>query len=785
MRRERAIALTLAVVTLLLYGRTLFHDFVSYDDAEYVTANPVVQRGLTFEGVTWAFTTRATGNWHPVTWLSHMLDCQLYGLWPTGHHLTNLLLHLANTLLLFQLLRRLTGEDWPSAVVAGLFAWHPLHVESVAWIAERKDVLSTLFWLLALAAYVDFAKKPRRRAYGLALVWFAVGLMSKPMLVTLPLTLVLLDFWPLNRLRVAGEELFAKGWPLLREKLPFFALTAASCMVTLFAQREGGAVASLGNLSFGARLGNALLAYVGYLEKLFWPENLAVIYPLETEPSMVRIAVAVLVVLGLTVAALVSAKRRPWLTMGWLWFGITLVPVIGFVQVGLQSMADRYSYVPAIGVFIVVAWLGRELAAGKSWRIVAVRWAGGVALVGCIVGSWFQLAHWQNSITLFRRAVAVTRDNFIAQNNLGYALMAEGKLAEARALFESVLRLRPEFFLARHNYAVCLAEQGQLETALAQCDRLLETTPDYVAAHHLAGTYLERLGRTNEAILRFQHALQLAPNYGPARSSLAFLLANQGDDRAAVDALTAALRSQEDPELHYRLGNALLRLGRVDEAIAELKAAVRMNPAFAEARNNLASALVQRGERDAAILHLREAVRARPDFAEARLNLAALLGRASQWGEAAEQYRILVQSQPTNAQLHFELAVALLNRGLTGQAIPALRESLRLQPRSAGALNALALALATLAEPTLRNPEEAVRLAEAACELSRHTNAFYLDTLAVANAAAGKREEAIQAAEAAVKLASASGKANLAAGFQRRLDALRAGPSGGARLPNQ
>jgi tetratricopeptide (TPR) repeat protein len=294
-----------------------------------------------------------------------------------------------------------------------------------------------------------------------------------------------------------------------------------------------------------------------------------------------------------------------------------------------------------------------------------------------------------------------------------------------------------------------------------------------VAAHHLAGTYLEKLGRTNEAIIRFQRALQLAPHYGPARIRLAYLLTEQGDDHAAVEALTAALRSQNSPELHYRLGNSLLRLGRLDEAIAELEAAVRINPTFAEAHNNLASALVQRGERDAAILHLREAVRVRPDFAEARLNLAGLLGRAGRWGEAAEQYRILLQNQPTNAQLHFELAVALLNQGLTGQAIPELRESLRLQPGSAATFNALALALATATEPELRQPEEAVRLAEEACRLGHRTNAFHLDALAIANAAAGKWDAAIHAGEQAVALALAAGKTNSAAGFQRHLDSFR------------
>jgi tetratricopeptide (TPR) repeat protein len=581
------------------------------------------------------------------------------------------------------------------------------------------------------------SKQLERSAYRLALGWFALGLMTKPMLITLPLTLLLLDLRPLRRLQFASGEPLAGVWPLLREKLPFFALTATSCVVTLFAQQGGGTVASLADLPATARIVNSLLGYVGYLGKLCWPRNLAVIYPLDPGYSPAELGFAIALLLGLSVVALARARRQPWLTMGWFWFGITLLPVIGLVQVGLQSMADRYTYVPATGLFAAVVWQGLDCIAGRPWRRRAAQLAAGAALAGCLVGSWFQLGHWRNSTTLFQHALSVTRDNYIAQTSLGHALMTGGKPEAARPLFEEVLSLRPDHVMARHNLAVCLAEQGQLEAALAQCDRLLETAPDYVAAHHLAGVCLARLGRANEAVARFQRVLQLAPDHGPARSQLALLLADQGDDRAAAEALAAALRSQESPELRHRLGNCLLRLGRVEDAIAELRAAIRLDPGFAEAHNDLAGALVRLGDRDAAMPHLREAVRVRPDFAEARASLAGLLGRTGQWTEAAEQYRAVLQSQPSNAQVHFELAIALLNLRMPVQAVAELRESLRLQPRSAATLNALAFVLATATDARVRDPEEAVRLAGEACGLSQRTNAFHLETLGVAHAAMG------------------------------------------------
>ncbi|MGA3267810.1 MAG: hypothetical protein ABSE16_13415, partial [Verrucomicrobiota bacterium] len=456
MSHPRLIGLLLALFTLLVYLPAGHDSFLVYDDNDYVTDNQAVQDGLTWGGVKWAFTTGHAGNWHPITWLSHMLDCQLFGLNPGPQHLVNVLFHTANTVLLFVLLLRLTQALWPAALVAALFAWHPLHVESVAWIAERKDVLSTFFGLLAVLAYAQAvgaeprpaaektgaaaADVPRfthhaSRFHCLALLCFALGLMSKPMLVTLPFVLLLLDYWPLRRLNASTLQRLAA------EKIPYFLLAAISSVVTFLVQRQSEAVISLARVSLRYRLENAPVAVGRYLLKLFWPADLAAFYPLADKISPLAVLAAIAVLAVVTVVAWRARRRAPYVLVGWLWFLGTLVPVIGLVQVGGAAMADRYSYIPSIGVFLAVAFGVR--AAAQRWQIprFAVPAAAMVILAGCLVATAHQLRFWRDSDTLFRHALAVTTNNDVAHVNLGVTLDQEGRYEEALAEYYAAARL--------------------------------------------------------------------------------------------------------------------------------------------------------------------------------------------------------------------------------------------------------------------------------------------------------------------------------------------------------
>jgi len=461
--RTAFIYLSLAIATLAVYRPVQRCDFVNYDDPEYVTANPAVRAGLTYKGLLWASATGHAGNWHPLTWLSHMLDCELFGLEPGWHHLTNLLLHTANTLLLFFALFQLTSARWPSAFVAAAFALHPLHVESVAWIAERKDLLSTFFWLLTIIAYVRYVKEPDKIRYLLAMLCFALGLMAKPMLVTLPVVLLLLDYWPLGRFESPRTP---AGRPpllnLVREKAPFFVLSAFSCVITFLVQRSAGAVVKAESIPFMQRLTNALVSYVKYIQQMFLPGKLAVFYPHphDTLPNG-QVLFALVLLLGISVLVIRFARNRRYLVTGWFWYIITLLPVIGLVQVGGQARADRYSYVPLIGLFIIVAWAaGRLLAKFKYQKALAgvLFIAGSLAMATC---THLQLQNWRNSITLFEHALKVTKGNYVAHYHLARALADDARADEAIIQLRETLLLKPHRFDVINTLAQLLAVYKQ------------------------------------------------------------------------------------------------------------------------------------------------------------------------------------------------------------------------------------------------------------------------------------------------------------------------------------
>ena len=607
------VCLLLFIATLAVYWQVGNYEFVNFDDDKYIIENFHVQKGLTRDSVIWAFTATHVSNWHPLTWLSHMLDFQLYGLNPSGHHLTNVFFHLVNTLLLFLVLKLMTGALWRSGLVAALFAVHPLHVESVVWVAERKDVLSTLFWMLTLWAYLGYTKRPGVKRYLVILLAFALGLMAKPMLVTLPFVLLLLDYWPLKRIELGQSAIGlpaasqpstiankpgAQAFRLLLEKTPMFVLAAVSSVVTFIVQKSGGAVGALETYPFKIRMANALLSYVIYLKKMIWPQNLAVFYPHPGQSlPMWQAAGAGLLLVVVSIAVIRAGRRYPYLPVGWLWYVGTLVPVIGLVQVGDQAMADRYTYVSLIGLFIVVAWGVPDVA--RSWRYgkSALALATGSLLVALMVSTSLQLKHWKNSLTLFDHALSVTDRNYLAHTNFGNVLAELGRVDEALFHFTEAVKIRPSFSKAYNNLGNALARQGRDEEAIFHLTRALELEPDFPRAHNNLGNLFERQRKIEEAVFHYSMALELKPDFAEAYFNLGNLQARQGKMDQAISHFSSALQIKPDfAEAHNSLGVVLAYTGRLEEAIAHFTEALQIEPGFVRARTNLSTALRQAGK---------------------------------------------------------------------------------------------------------------------------------------------------------------------------------------------
>jgi tetratricopeptide (TPR) repeat protein len=631
MSKPRLVCLALVVITLATFFGVRHFDFTNYDDPEYVTRNPQITRGLSLEGIRWAFSTFHISNWHPVTWLSHMLDCELFGLDAGAHHVVNLILHLLNTVLLFLLLWRLTGEVWPAAFVAALFGWHPQHVESVVWIAERKDLLSGFFGLLAMHAYAGWVRDRRRGQFALLVAMFVLGLMAKPMLVTLPFVLLLLDYWPLGRMKAGRTPAAAQGLPLprlLAEKWVLFAATFALCAVTLAAQR-GEAVRTVQEVSLGSRFGNALVSYVAYLVKTFWPVDLAVFYPLRREVPMVEGLLALVALGGISFAVWKLRASRPYLLVGWLWFVGMLVPVIGLVQVGGQARADRYTYLPLIGVFIMLAWGGRDFI--RVFRVPAKLAAvvSAVLLIACSALTRLQAGHWRNSEILFRHALEVMPENAVAHinlgsvfeqagrmdeaqahyrealridpgraqahNNLANVLDAAGKFAEAVPHYEEAIRLRPRESIPRNHFGMALAGQGRFDEALSNYAAAMALAPRDPLPHYLSGVALLKQGQTARAIESFRVALRLDPNHAKALDRLARVLSCTTDAtvRDGAEAIRLATRAAEltgwqQPGVLDTLASAHAEAGHFEDAVKVLQSAIELlnqNGAASEARN--------------------------------------------------------------------------------------------------------------------------------------------------------------------------------------------------------
>jgi tetratricopeptide (TPR) repeat protein len=741
-RNERLIYAGLALVTLAVYLPVLHFDFVEYDDQQYVTDNPRVQAGLTWAGFVWAFGFHA-GNWHPLAWLSHMLDVQLFAARAGGHHFTSVLLHTANTLLLFSFLKRATGFVGRSAAVAALFAWHPLHVESVAWIAERKDVLCAFFWMLALLAYVKqvtsdewrVTRKESARAsilslvtrhssrfYWLCFFFFALALMSKPMAVTLPFVLLLLDFWPLNRIR--NSEFGIRNFQtLLVEKIPFFAVAAVGCALTLRAQQI--AIVSTAGLTLPQRSAHTLVAYNHYFWAMFFPHNLAVYYPyvINLEPGVVFVSGVVLVLV--TVLAAVNWRRRPWLIVGWLWFLGTLVPVVGLVQVGDQAWADRYTYLPLIGLFVPLVWLADEIIKNKFvLRTLAI-----AVSTALLAATSAQLSYWKNTWALFDHANKVTKENYMAITVLASQLAKQNKFDEAIALYNTALSYKPTF-------------------------------PE---THFFLGNAFDQLGRPDEAVAEYEKALWFKPMQEQTHIFLGIVLGKQKKYAEAITNYEAALVIDPDSAVtHNNLARIFHTQGKFDAAIEHYQAALKIDPKLALAHNNLGILLLQKNDLAGGTAQLHEALRLNPTNSETQFNLALAFNQQQQWSAAAELFAKTVGANSTDPKAHYEFATALAHLKRTREAMSQFAGALLLQPDYPDALDGLAWILSTDANADFRNGAQAVQMAGRACELTEKKDAGKLKTLAAAYAETGRFAEAISTAQLAKDLAVKAGRAEVA-----------------------
>jgi tetratricopeptide (TPR) repeat protein len=725
------IYLALALTTFAAFSQVRNHDFVNYDDTYYVTENRNVKAGLTRDSIIWAFTTGHADNWHPLTWLSHMLDCQLFGTDPGWHHLTNLLLHITNTLLLFAVFKRMTHTLWQSAFVAVAFALHPLHVESVAWVSERKDVLSTLFWILTMAAYLRYVKRPGITRYLLTLLTFALGLMAKPMLVTLPFALLLLDYWPLSRFQlgqtvkspnrrrrksVSAPFQWQTLYRLVCEKVPFLVLSAISSIITFIVQRSGGAVKVA---SLTIRIANAFISYARYMGKMIWPWRMAMFYPHlgENLPMWQAIASALLLLI-ISLGVIWLMRSRRYLLTGWLWYLGTLVPVIGLVQVGMQAMADRYTYVSLTGLFIIVAWGLPELVARWRYKKIVLGATAAVVVPAMMLCTWRQVSYWRNSYTLFTHALAVTDDNYVAHHALGTLFYKQKNYKMAIFHYKQTMKIKPVKYYAP-DYANAPGDIGMALLQLAEYDQAADAFREALKRNselqkwHLGlGIALQKQGQLDEAITHFNKALQIKPDYLRARKNLADAFFHQSKFKEAARQYQQVLQMHPlDPatraDTHNDLGVVLVRLGRLDKAVTNFTRALHIKPDFANAHNNLAFALSRQGKFDQAISHFTKAIQIKPDWVDPINNLAWLLA--------------------THKQAKF------------------------------------------------RNPKEAVRLAQRACELTKYENPGILDTLAAAYAADDRFPQAIETAEKAIKLADSHGEKKLAQQIRNRLPLYKAG----------
>jgi len=685
-RIDLLISLLLVGATLAIYYQLRHYSFINFDDDVYVANNPFIKSGLKIQNLQWAITATRASNWHPLTWVSHMLDVHLYGMDPGMHHLTNLFIHILNTLLLFYVLRRMTGALWPSGCVAALFALHPLNVESVAWISERKNLLCTLFWILTLWSYIRYAEHPRISSYLPVLLFYILGLLAKPMLVTLPFVLILLDFWPLNRLPSSASIFY-----LFKEKIPLFILSAVSSIVTFLVQQKGGAIGSWETYALDVRIANALVSYIVYLGKIIWPLHLAFFYPHPGMHPWWKITGAAVLLTAIMLFVISRGRRKPYLAVGWFWYVGTLVPVIGIVQVGQQAMADRYMYVSLIGVFIIMAWgipdlLTRWYHGGKAYAVSAAALLSFLAVI-----SWHQSKFWSDSITLFEHAIRVTRNNFIAHNNLGATLVKKGRTTEAISHFNEALRIDSHYAYAHSNLGIALAKQGRMDEAMDAYVEAIRIKPDFSGAHFNMANALSAQGLIDESIEHYQTALRFDPNDSETHGNLGKVLYEKGRVADAIHHYSEACRLNSDNAIaRNNYGVALVQMGKIKKAIPLFIKALEIKPNYAEAQNNLGVAYKKQGRMTEAVSRFQAALRIDPDYVDAKNNLEKVLTIQRETDAVRETLETSLKQHPKDPVLHFKLGSLYRQRQQWDRAINHYQAALSIRPEFVPALNGLA-----------------------------------------------------------------------------------------------
>jgi len=652
----------LALLTAFSFLGVLQCHFIGMDDYAFVVDNPQVRSGISWQSVKWAFATVSRGMYMPLTLVSHMADCEIFGLSPAGHHATGLAIHVANALLLFLLLSKMTRSPLKSGFAAALFALHPIHVESVAWVAERKDVLSTFFWFLCLYVYAFYAEKPSSQKYLGVVGSFVLGLMSKAMLLTLPFTLLLLDYWPLKRWPEGKDdrEHRISARKLVVEKIPLFLMSALFAFLTLHAQKQLKAVASTMAVPMGQRILNAFISYCSYLRKTFLPVDLAAYYPFPSNGvHLGKAAFCALLLAVLTAAALWLGRDRRYIPVGWLWYLVTLLPVIGIVQVGDQAMADRYSYVPLLGIFIVASWLIGDLVEKHPGMKKTVIAASALVLVSLAAATKVQVGYWKNDLSLFGRALKVTRGNWFAENNYGAALYQQGKKEESAPHFIEALRINPASFEAHINYGNLLADMKKSSEAISHYETALKIRPDSALAMNNLGALLLAENRLPEALELCREAVRLNPGRFDFRINLAGALSSAGRKEEAAKEYAEALKIRPgSPGTLNSLGMMLAQAGRLAEAIESFSKAVEAAPASYEFRNNLGMALAQSGRTEEAVPHYLKAIEINPDLPQAHYNLGVALMKTGRYSEAAGHLRAAVRLAPDSEAARTALAGA-------------------------------------------------------------------------------------------------------------------------------
>lgn len=685
-RTELLIFLILIVSISAVYSQVMHYGFISFDDYQYICTNHHVQKGITLETILWAFTSSHASNWHPITWLSHMMDVSLFGMQAGMHHLINVIFHLLNSILLFLVFRKTTDKVWQSLAVAVLFALHPVHVESVAWVSERKDVLSTFFWMLTMLAYVRYVRSANVKRYLFVLLFFSLGLMSKPMLVTLPFVLLLMDYWPLKRftLDARNSRHVRSKLPFIHlvvEKMPLFILAATSSIITFLVQKSGKAVVTFADFSFGERFANVVTSYVGYIWKMIWPYNLAIYYPYPASFSTLNFTASILLLLIITIIIVKFCTTHPYLITGWFWYLGTLVPVIGLVKVGSQAMADRYTYVPFIGLFVITAWSIPNLIKKGKYRNQVVALSS-ICIVLCyLISSWIQVRYWKNSIELYKHALSVTENNVAVLNNLGIDLMKQKEFKQSLNYLKKAEKIDPNLSFIWINIGNTLMEMGQHDDALSYFFKAIEKESNNIGAYRKIGLTLQHLGQFDKAESYLKKAIQLDPGSAIGHADISLLYLNHGKMDKAINHIRKAYEvAPQYYEINYNYGLIMEKIGNTEKAMAHYYKTLEGNPDHVEAHINLGSILARKKMIQQALSHFSKAVHIQPDNAQAHNNLGTAFAASGKIEEAIMHYKRAIQINHRDADAHNNLGIAFYRMNDEKAALYQFRKALDISP---------------------------------------------------------------------------------------------------------